>query len=65
MPGDATNYLGGIADVLEQKSHRVAIDHLADLEQVWLYKNDRQIKQVTYKEVAADQVEYRVTVRSL
>ena len=65
VPGDATNYLGGIADVLEQKAHRVAIDHLGELALVWLYGNDSQIKQVSYKEVAADRVEYRVTVRPL
>jgi hypothetical protein len=65
VPGDATNYLGGIADVLEQKSHRVAIDHLGELAQVWLYRNDSQIKQVSYKELAAGQAGYRVTVRSL
>lgn len=65
VPGDATNYLGGIADVLERKSHRAAIDHLGALAQIWLYGNDSQIKQVNYKEVAADQVGYRVTIRSL
>jgi hypothetical protein len=65
VPGDATNYLGGIADVLEQKDYRVAIDHLGGLAQVWLYGNDRQIKQVSYREVAGDQVGYRVTVRPL
>lgn len=65
VPGDATNYLGGIADVLEQKAHRAAIDHLGDLVQVWLYGNDSQLKQVSYKEVAADSVGYRVTLRSL
>jgi hypothetical protein len=36
VPGDATNYLGGIADVLEQKTHRIAVDHLGMLVQVWL-----------------------------
>jgi hypothetical protein len=65
VPGDATNYLGGIADVLEQKDQRVAIEHLGALAQVWLYGNDRQIKQVSYREVAADQIGYRITVRPL
>jgi hypothetical protein len=63
--GDATNYLGGIADVLEQKSRRVAIDHLGELAQMWLYEDDKWIKQVSYKEVAADRVGYRVTIRPL
>jgi hypothetical protein len=31
---------------------------------VWLYMNDRQIKQVSYREVLADHVSYLVTVRS-
>lgn len=65
-PGDATNYLGGIADVLEEKeSHRVGIDHLGALGRVWLYWRDSQIKEVSYREVAADRMAYRVTVRSL
>jgi hypothetical protein len=60
---DATNYLGGIADVLEDKAHRSAIDHLGDLAQVRLYQNDRQIKEVSYREVASSQAGYSVTVR--
>lgn len=65
-PDDATNYLGGIADVLEEKeSHRVAIDHLGALASVWLYWRDTQIKQVSYREVASDRMAYRVTVRSV
>jgi hypothetical protein len=63
---DATNYLGGIADVLEEKaSHRLAIDHLGALTTVWLYWRDSQIKQVNYREVPSDRLAYWVTVRSL
>lgn len=65
---DATNYLGGIADVLEYKAHRgAAVEHLGDLVDVWLYRNDRQIKQVSYREEARDPAGhgYRVTVRRL
>jgi hypothetical protein len=62
---DATNYLGGIGDVLENKSHRGHLEHLADLADVWLYRNDRQIKEVAYREVEAAEVAYTVTVRSL
>jgi hypothetical protein len=53
---DATNYLGGVADVLESKAHRTgALDHLAELSQVHLYENDRQIEEVNYRwEKAAD-----------
>jgi hypothetical protein len=64
-PADATNYLGGIADVLENKTHRGALDHLGDLAGVWLYGNDRQIKEATYREVETDDVGYTVTIREL
>ena len=64
-PWDATNYLGGIGDVLENKSHRGALDHLGDLASVWLYRKDRQIKEVTYRQVASERASYTVTVRTL
>jgi len=64
-PADATNYLGGIGDVLEHKAHRGALDHLGDLAGVWLYRNDRQIKAVTYREIDADRVSYTVTIKEL
>lgn len=64
-PWDATNYLGGIADVLEDKVHRGALSHLGKLADVWLYRNDRQIKQITYREVRADRSTYRVTIQQL
>ena len=62
-PADATNYLGGIADVLEDKSHRGPLDHLGTLATVRLYRNDRQIKQVSYRETGADQPSYTVTIQ--
>jgi hypothetical protein len=61
---DATNYLGGIGDVLEDKTHRGTLDHLGDLAKVWLYRNDRQIKQVSYRETEARHPSYTVTIRS-
>ena len=64
-PADATNYLGGIADVLEEKSRRGPPDHLGALGRVWLYGNDRQIKQASYRELTADEVSYTVSVRSM
>lgn len=64
-PGDATNYLGGIGDVLENKAHRGTLDHLDGLGNVWLYRNDRQIKAVSYRETEADSVSYTVTIREL
>jgi hypothetical protein len=62
---DATNYLGGIGDVLEDKSHRGPLDHLGALAGVWLYRNDRQIKQISYREAVSDEIGYTVSVRSL
>ena len=64
-PADATNYLGGIADVLENKAHRGTLEHLSDLADVWLYANDRQIKEATYREIEAEEVSYTVTIREL
>lgn len=65
-PADATNYLGGIADVLEHKAHRGgSLEHLGELANVWLYRNDRQIKEVTYREIEANALRYVVTVREL
>lgn len=68
LRGDATNYLGGIADVLEDKegkSLRTSIGHLGELANVWLYRNDRQIKQVNYREVASNETNYQIIVRPL
>lgn len=65
---DATNYLGGIADVLEDKVRRgAAVEHLGDLVGVWLYRTDRQIKQVAYRETPHDPAGhgYQVTVTRL
>jgi hypothetical protein len=62
---DATHYLGGVGDVLEDKSHRPAVDHLGSLAGIWLYRNDRQIKEVTFREIEADEASYTVTVRAI
>jgi hypothetical protein len=50
-PSDATNYLGGVADVLEAKGRRGALEHLRELAAVALYENDRQIEDVYYLRV--------------
>jgi hypothetical protein len=65
VTSDATNYLGGVGDVLEDKSHRAAVDHLGSLAGIWLYRNDRQIKEVTFREIEAAEASYTVTVRAL
>ncbi len=57
---DATNYLGGIGDVLESKEHRGQIEHLGDLRQVALFDNDRQIEEVQYRWEESDGPSYTV-----
>ena len=64
-PWDATNYLGGIADVLEEKSRRGTLEHLGELRHVWVYWNDRQIKEVSYRQLEASGAYYTVRVREL
>lgn len=59
---DATNYLGGIADVLESKQHRGALPHLGDLAAVALYDNDRQIQEVHYRHQLGSPTSYAVRV---
>lgn len=64
-PWDATNYLGGIADVLEEKSRRGTLEHLGELRQVWVYRNDRQIKEIAYRQLEAPDAFYTVRIREL
>ena len=61
---DATNYLGGIADVLQVKD-RGRLAHLGELAAVAVYANDRLIKEVLYRHERAVTVSYRVRVWSL
>jgi hypothetical protein len=40
---NATNYLGGIGDILEDKSlHTRGIDHQSQFADVWLFRNGRR-----------------------
>jgi hypothetical protein len=64
-PWDATNYLGGVADVLEEKSRRGPLEHLGELRHVWVYRNDRQIKEVSYRQREASETYYTVRIREL
>lgn len=65
-PSDATNYLGGVGDVLQVKAARnLDLAHLGALGQVALYLDDRQIRQIRYTEEWADQPFYTVRVRPL
>jgi hypothetical protein len=66
--GDATNVLGGIADVLQGNGPgRSGIDlsHLGALGEVALYRDDRQLRQVHYREEPAAEPSYSVRVWTL
>ncbi|MDA1196064.1 MAG: hypothetical protein O2894_12910 [Planctomycetota bacterium] len=67
-PWDATNYLGGTGDVLQDKSRplpRLDLSHLGELRQVALYENDRQIREVHYRQALAPTPSYSVRVWTL
>lgn len=65
-PWDATNYLGGIADVLQEKKNiRISLEHLGDLSEVALYRNDRQIHEIHYRQEHGELPAYRVRIWSL
>lgn len=60
---DATNYLGGVADALQEKSHlTIPLGHFGDLINVALYQNDRQIREVRYRQEAGDSPTYRLRI---
>ncbi len=61
---DATNFLGGIGDVLEDKAHRTNLEHLGTLAGVALYANDRQIDEIHFRLEVGDQHSYRVAIES-
>lgn len=62
---DATNYLGGVADVLENKYRRKNVEHLGELADVALYVNDRQIREVRYSHELAAASSYEVRIWAL
>jgi len=66
-PGDATNYLGGIGDVLQDKSHHSSMDvsHLGALQEVALYIDDRKIRRVAYSVERAESASYTVRISIL
>ena len=66
-PSDATNMLGGIGDVLQDKAigNRGDLTHLGDLALVALYRDDHQIREVSYREEASAQPGYTVGLRIL
>lgn len=62
---DATNFLGGVGDVLEAKSRRGPLEHLGDLAKVGLYENDLQIHEVRYRWQKTPEVHYLVRLWEL
>ncbi|MFY1637897.1 hypothetical protein ACN27F_32260 [Solwaraspora sp. WMMB335] len=65
--GEATNYLGGIGDVLQDKHGAPpgSVAHLGVLVDVALFVDDRQIQQISYREEPADEPSYLVKVAAL
>jgi hypothetical protein len=61
-PSDATNYLGGVADVLEDKGHRGGLAHLGELAHFALYRNDRQFHEVRYRWERGPNIRYQVRI---
>ena len=67
--GDGTNYLGGIADALEDKTAwmlaaKNPLLTLGHLRYVGLYDNDRQLRHIVYQEVEGE-LGYTIRLRAL
>ena len=62
IPGDATNYLGGVADVLQANRINADLSHLGGLARVSLFHDDRQIREVRYSVKDGATVGYDVRV---
>ena len=60
--GDAINYLGGVADVLQANRRNANLSHLGDLAQVSFYHDDVQIREVRYSVEQGDFQGYRARV---
>ena len=64
--GDGTNYLGGVADVLQNKSHLSnSLEHLGALHEVDLYDNDEFLRQIRYWLEPSEHSHYVVRVWGL
>ena len=62
IQGDATNFLGGVADVLQESRINADLSHLGDLAEATLYRDDKQIAEVRYSVKRGDAPCYRVRV---
>jgi len=57
---DTTNYLGGVADALQARRANANLSHLGNLAEVTLYQDDRQIREVRYREKVGNGPRYWV-----
>lgn len=64
-PSDATNYLGGVADILQGQRTNVDLSHLGELSEVSLYANDRQLVELSFGIEPAAAIGYELRVSSL
>jgi hypothetical protein len=64
LPGDATNVLGGIADVLHGRKtkHRLGLSFLGELAGFALFDDDSQIQEIAYRFVSTEVPSYTVQV---
>src|SRR5262249_23586993 len=63
---DATNYLGGIADVLQRKtSKRGMLTHLGELADVALFDDDCNIKEISFRQSSAKNASYVIHLAEL
>ena len=62
VPGDVTNYIGGIADVLQANRVNADLSHLEDLAQASLFYDDGQIREVQCRVARGDVPSYRLRV---
>lgn len=61
-PGDVTNFLGGIADVLQSKANAPSLGELAA---VAVYQDDLQIRRVAFEQVRAEELSYELRIEAL
>ena len=61
-PGDPTNFLGGVADVLQEKQD---VWDLGELRSVALYRNDAQLRHLEFRQEVGDRLRYELHLRQL
>ena len=61
-PSDGTNWLGGVADVLQYSRPNVDTSILGDLAGISLYFDDGQIGEIRYRKEQGNVASYRVRV---